>query len=792
MDWLKVMGEYVWGLPLVVLLVGVGLFLTLRLFFLQIRFFYFGCRIAVGAADREEGRKAISASQSAGDISYFHALSTVLSATVGTGNIVGVAGAILVGGPGALFWMWVTAFIGMATKYSEAVLAVKYRESTEFGFAGGPMYYIEKGLGWRPMGIIFAVMTLIAAFGIGNMVQINSAASVLSAPEIGIPRNYTASIVALLAGLVILGGVKRIGKVASVFVPFMAAVYIAGVVYILFVNFEQIPQAFSLIFKYAFQPLPVLTGGGIGLLLLSIQTGVQRGLFSNEAGLGSSPIADASAKTDFAVKQGLVSMLGPFIDTLIICTLTGLVVITGLEKSGVSILESAAGSTVNVEGLVAQTKSFSQYMAANPGTEIFTGIQESFGRSAGQFKAVLTSAVFADVMGEWGRRLVGIALFFFAISTIVGWYFYSDRALVYLGGGKLINYYRLVYVVLIFVGGMIENVNVVWAFSDIANGAMAFPNLIAVALLSGVVASETKKFFKRYPHRHDIAIQTYLLILKILPKNTYSKLFGLIAGLKMPRFIMIPVLLAFARIYKINVEEAELELKDYKTLNKFFTRALKNGARSIADDALSIISPVDGRVLTFGGLEKGTLIQSKGMESKLEDLLGTNTYLQKFQGGCFCTIYLSPSDYHRIHTPVTGEILGYYYQPGKLFPVNQIAVNTINRLFSRNERLITFIKTEFGLVAVVKVGATSVGRILVTYDNEIATNNWFRFSREHKYEVPKKINKGDELGRFEMGSTVMLLFEKDIAELLELEEKQKVILGQPIGVFKKIGKKNAK
>ena len=190
MDWLKVMGEYVWGLPLVVLLVGVGLFLTLRLFFLQIRFFYFGCRIAVGAADREEGRKAISASQSAGDISYFHALSTVLSATVGTGNIVGVAGAILVGGPGALFWMWVTAFIGMATKYSEAVLAVKYRESTEFGFAGGPMYYIEKGLGWRPMGIIFAVMTLIAAFGIGNMVQINSAASVLSAPEIGIPRNY--------------------------------------------------------------------------------------------------------------------------------------------------------------------------------------------------------------------------------------------------------------------------------------------------------------------------------------------------------------------------------------------------------------------------------------------------------------------------------------------------------------------------------------------------------------------------------------------------------------------------
>ena len=248
---------------------------------------------------------------------------------------------------------------------------------------------------------------------------------------------------------------------------------------------------------------------------------------------------------------------------------------------------------------------------------------------------------------------------------------------------------------------------------------------------------------------------------------------------------MIPVLLAFSRIYNINAQEARLELKDYPSLNEFFTRALKNGVRIVEPDAKLVVSPVDGTLLNSGDLDKGTVVQTKGIESKLQDLLGSNTYYDRFLGGKYATIYLAPKDYHRIHSPCTGVIQGYYYQPGKLFPVNEIAVETINKLFSRNERLITYIETQYGLVAMVKVGATGVGKIRVTYDENLSTNRWFRISKEHFYEDGKNIAKGDEIGRFEMGSTVMLLFEKNSVDLLDIEEKQKLFFGQPIGTFRK-------
>lgn len=782
MEVIELIKSHVWGLPLIALLVGAGAYLTIRLFFLQVRYFIFGFRIAFGFAPKEEDEPE---NKSAGDISYFQALATALSATVGTGNIVGVAGAILVGGPGALFWMWVTAVVGMATKYAEAVLAVKYRVETDKGYAGGPMYYIEKGLNQKWLGIVFAVLTLIAAFGIGNMVQINAAAGALKASPLEVPRLGTAIFVAFITGMVIIGGVKRIGKVTGILVPIMALAYLIASGAILYMNAEYIPKAFYLVFSYAFKPLPAIAGGAAGLLVLTIQTGVQRGLFSNEAGMGSAPMAAASAKTDYAVKQGLVSMLGPFIDTIVICTLTGVVIITGLEAAGTDILQNGFAIKEKVLGteFADGFNNLLQTMRSSADHSIWAAMSSTLAKDAGEFKDILTTLVFQQSFGDTGSMFVAAALFFFSISTIIGWYHYSDRALVYLGAGKHIMSYRMIYVLLVVVGGAVGQVNLIWDMSDIANGMMAFPNLVALLFLSGVVTKETKDFFKRYPHRHDTAVKIYMLLLRFLPKNTVSKILGILAGLHLPRFFMIPILLAFARIYKINVKEAELEIKDYRSLNKFFTRSLKNGSRIIAPGTHVIVSPVDGTLLAHGEITEGILMQTKGIEFSLEELLGTSQYLDRFMGGAYATIYLSPQDYHRIHSPSSGRIIGAYYKPGKLFPVNQMAVNSIKRLFSRNERLITYIDTKFGMVALVKVGATSVGKIRVTYDKDLSTNKWFRFSQEQTYDEPIFVQKGEEVGRFEMGSTVMVLLEKESARLLDFEARQKFQYGQPIGYF---------
>ncbi|RME89477.1 MAG: sodium:alanine symporter family protein, partial [Candidatus Hydrogenedentota bacterium] len=509
---LKQANEILGGPLLIVLLVGTGLFLTIRLRFVQFRYLLYAARIAIGRADREEdphdygeeffSKEKKDAPEKEGDISYWQALTVALSATIGTGNIVGVAAAILTGGPGALFWMWVTALVGMATKYSEALLAVKYREKTELGYAGGPMYYIEKGLKKPWLGKIFAFLTLVAALGIGNMFQINAAAGALSTHSIGISPFATSLGVALIAGLVILGGIQRIGKAASFLVPFMAGFYFFGACYILIRNIKIIPLVFAEIFHYAFEPLPAISGTIAGLLLTTIRSGVSRGLFSNEAGLGSAPIAAAAAKTDYPVKQGLVSMLGPFIDTLIICTLTGLTILTGLYASGDEVIR-ILGSTAKLGHLSgSMITAASSKVHGVSGGEFWNAFFTHFGKDAIQLQNGLTAAVFQHNMGIWGHRLVSLGLFFFAVSTIIGWYYYSDRALVYLGFKKWIPSYQLVYVLMIILGGM-ANIQLIWDFSAVANVLMAFPNLIALLWLSRRIRVETKSFFHKHPHRYD-------------------------------------------------------------------------------------------------------------------------------------------------------------------------------------------------------------------------------------------------------------------------------------------------
>jgi len=431
--------DQIWGIPLIVLLVGTGIFLTYRLKGLQIRGLFYSLYLAFIKRKEDDQEK--------GDISHFQALMTALAATVGTGNIVGVAIAISTGGPGALFWMWITGIFGMATKYSEAVLAIKFREKDEFGtMSGGPMYYISKGLGWKWLGVMFAVFASIAAFGIGNMVQSNSIAEAANG-WMGIPNWVTGIILATFTAMVVLGGIKSIARVTQIIVPLMIIVYITGASIILIMKITAIPKIFVLIFESAFTPTAAF-GGFLGATVMhTIRMGVSKGVFSNESGLGSAPIAAAAAKTPNPVKQALVSMTQTFIDTLVVCTMTGLVILSsGLWTSG------------------------------------HTG-------------ATLTSISFASFLpGGFGEFIVTISLIFFAYSTILGWCYYGEKSIEYLFSEKAVKAYRIIFVIFVAVGTMLK-LETVWRVSDIMNGLMAFPNLVGLIGLSSIIVYETNKYF---------------------------------------------------------------------------------------------------------------------------------------------------------------------------------------------------------------------------------------------------------------------------------------------------------
>jgi AGCS family alanine or glycine:cation symporter len=433
--------DFIWGLPLIVLLVGTGIFLTIRLRGLQIRGLLYS--LYLGLIKRKEDDKQ------EGDISHFQALMTALAATVGTGNIVGVAIAISTGGPGALFWMWITGIFGMATKYSEAVLAIKYREVDEFGtMSGGPMYYISKGLGWKWLGTLFAIFAFMAAFGIGNMVQSNSVADGVKA-SFGIPNWVTGIILATLTAMVVLGGIKSIAKVTQVLVPFMIIIYIMGASVILLMRLSIIPQVFILIFKHAFSPTAAV-GGFLGAAVIqTMRMGVSKGVFSNESGLGSAPIAAAAAKTPNPVKQALVSMTQTFIDTLVVCTMTGLVLIlSGLWSYGPEL-------------------------------------------KGAKLTAMAFDGFFPGGIGEF---IVTISLIFFAYSTILGWCYYGEKSIEYLFKERAVKTYRVVFVIFVAIGTFLK-LETVWRLSDIMNGLMAFPNLVGLIGLSAVIVSETNKHF---------------------------------------------------------------------------------------------------------------------------------------------------------------------------------------------------------------------------------------------------------------------------------------------------------
>ena len=414
----------VWGAPMLVLILGTGLFLMLLLKFMPL------CKIGAGFALLWQGRT--KSDDESGEISPFQALMTCLAATVGTGNIAGVATAIFMGGPGALFWMWCTALVGMATKYSEVVLAVHYREKDTSGeHIGGPMYAIKNGLGkrWVWLGTAFAIFGGLAGFGIGNMVQVNSMAQALDS-TLHIPTWLTGVVTTVVVALVTLGGVKRIGKVAESLVPFMCVAYVLAALGVLIVNVTEIPHAFSLIFSCAFTPVAATGGFAGSVVLMSIRYGVARGVFSNEAGLGTAGIAQAAGTTKSAVRSGLIGMLGTFIDTLIVCSATGLAIIT----SGVW--------------------------------------------TSGKSGAALSAAAFESAMPGFGGVLLTVALVIFAFTTILGWSYYGEKCWIYLVGTKAVFPFRIFWVIAVPFGA-ISQLDFAWLVADTLNGMMAIPNLLS-------------------------------------------------------------------------------------------------------------------------------------------------------------------------------------------------------------------------------------------------------------------------------------------------------------------------
>lgn len=438
LDILNQIDSFVWGPPLLMLLVGTGIWLTVRLGVLQ-----------VARLPRALTLIFTSKNDGSGDVNSFQSLMTALAATVGTGNIVGVATALKAGGPGALFWMWLAAFFGMATKYAEGLLAVKYRSVDKNGnIAGGPMYYIEKGLGekYRPLAVLFALFGVLCAyFGIGTFAQVNSIVEITQLAA-GIPVEYTGIVLTVLVAAITLGGLKSIARVAGKLVPTMALLYLIITAGILIFNIDALPAAIASVIESAFTPTAA-TGGFLGAtVMMALRNGVARGVFSNESGLGSAPIVAAAAKTKWPAEQGLISMTGTFIDTIIICTLTGL-----------SLIVTGAWS--------------------------------------GEFNgAAMTQQAFVSVYGNLGSLLLMIGLSLFAFTTILGWNYYGERCIEYLLGVKAILPYRLIFIGLIACGPFLK-LEAIWVLADIVNGLMAIPNLIALLGLTGVIVAETKRYF---------------------------------------------------------------------------------------------------------------------------------------------------------------------------------------------------------------------------------------------------------------------------------------------------------
>ncbi|EKO05035.1 phosphatidylserine decarboxylase [Leptospira interrogans str. C10069] len=657
------------------------------------------------------------------------------------GAVIGSALALMIGGPGVLFWIWISSFFIMPLRFVSSTLAIRFRTKTDSGrYLSGPMYFIESALKARWLAVGFAAVGLLTVLVMGGVVPMLYVTHIANRVfEInGMTVPFLLSVILVF---IVLGGVRRVGKVSAYLAPIGILLFFLSYFFLFKGSLMNFKDFIWLSFKEAFQPGAAITGGGFALArVYSMASGIF--FVSTETGIGKSAGLSGVVRTDYPAKQGLVSMLATFFEGFIISTL----VVYALSSYGAFKMEE--------------------------------------------------QLVFLNALFQGNTNPINAAFFvsflLFGVVSITGWFYTGEQKALYVFGEKFANFFRMLFLFTILAVAylyvkngeqiLFEAFGLGYSLSIIT----AVPVLISLVLLEKIARTELKRFLTESGARYEVLKDFYLLILSVVPKNLLSRLFGLLASSRLPRFILIPILKAFARAYKINVDEAELEIQEYNSLNEFFTRALKAEARIIdsADDEM--VSPVDAKITGYGDINQRIIIQAKGVDYNLKELLGGSKYLEDFTNGKYITFYLSPQDYHRIHSPAYGKILGYYYEPGKLFPVNELAVFGIRGLFPKNERLITYLQTEYGKVAVIKVGASNVGRIRVTYDNKIVTNTLIRTARTVEYkEVSIMIGKGAELGRFEMGSTVILLMEKDTFQFNSLTVNEKITYGATIGKFKK-------
>jgi phosphatidylserine decarboxylase len=714
-----------------ILVIIAGLFISFKLKFPQFRYFFLSLKILSGAMD-DKGSK--------GQLNQSQALFSSSASSMLMGAILGSAFALSIGGVGILFWIWIAGLIATPIRVISATLALKFRTKLPSGtYLSGPMYFIEKALKAKWLAIAFALGSLATVLILGGVVHILSM-SYISKNAFG-SKGMLVPIIALsIIIYVSLGGIRRLGKFAGFFVPISMTFFF--IAYFQLFSNELIPfgEFLKIMLINAFKIESLIIGSGLTFFTVFGQA-VGTFYATTETGYGKSAGITGVVRTDYPFKQGLVSMLSLMFETMIISTLT------------IYLLFSI--NAVNIED-----------------QKFFIGTL--FGSKNQIFSSILFISFI--VMG---------------MVSLLSWFYSGQQSSYYILGDKFATLYKIVFLFLLFLSSYIYN-----KFGDeiiIASFQLGYtmavitgiPVLVSLLLLTKIANFEMNKYIQESGARYEVFKDFYILILTILPKNLISKLFGILTYARLPRFIMIPILKAFANLYKINVSEAELNISEYNSLNQFFTRALKAGARIIDSAENAVVSPVDARITNFGDINEETLIQAKGFDFSLKELLGSEKFYPFFENGKFITFYLSPQDYHRIHSPFYGKILGFYYEPGKLFPVNDMAVVGIKSLFPKNERLITFLQTEYGKIAVVKVGASNVGKIRVTYDNKLVTNSWIRFPKEHEYNnVNIYINKGSELGRFEMGSTVICIFEKNTIEFSQFSKEEKIQYGSTVGHFK--------
>ncbi len=721
-------------LPFILVMAAGGLYLTVYMRFFQFKYLLLGGKILTGALDWKGSR---------GKITPVDAFCAGSGATVLPGAIIGSAAAFAIAGPGVLPWIWIFAFLSMPLQYAASTLSLRFRAVTQSGsMLAGPALIIEKGLKARWLALVFSFLFIAASFFSGAGFTVFALHETIAAAGPSIPAITISLIGGVLLTLISLGGIRRIGWVSRYL--FMAGLFLTLLsIVVLFYNIYIYSGRLTL--QSGFFPA---VWGSLGtaeyfsranLMKYALATSVFLAL--TETGSGKASAIAGLVRTDFPAKQGLSALVPPFL-----------------------------------EGPVVSSVIF--FLAMR--------LEELFPGSSSQSSFFLTRIFTISPALPYLIIPAAASLF---LTSMNSWMFSGYQTAHFIGGRKSGAAFQISFLIVLFAAGYLLHgdhsrfAEIVF-LGTICSGMFVALFAVAALLLQAKTArTELRKYLDTGRVRYEISKDFYLLLMTALPKNLLSRLFGFLSMLRLPRFMMVPILQAFARVYQINLDEAELNLKDYPSLNKFFTRALREGARVVDAGERTIVSPVDGTVSQFGEITDGRMIQAKGIFYTMEDLLDCPEFAPEFVDGSYIVIYLSPQDYHRIHSPFMGNVKGYSYSPGKLFMVNQIAVNGLHGLFPKNERLTTYLETKNGMIAVVKVGATNVGKISVTYDT-IQTNRWIRRSKTHRYDRQILMDRGQELGRFEMGSTVILLFQKNAMRFLpKIEEKFKVKFGQAIGEF---------